>query len=519
MLLCGIIDEISNMSPGFISFFFCQATDTRLSYATAVLRGLIYMLIDQDPSLISHVRQRYDESGKQLFENPNAWHALSAIFVQMLQHVEEPCLIIDALDECTTGLSSLLDLIIQVSSTHPHVKWIVSSRNWPQIKEHMSMIPKNKRTILEMDETSVSEAVKMFIHDRVQQLAKLKSYSQHIFDVVYSYLLLNAQGTFLWVALVCERLASIPRLRTIEKLTAFPPGLDALYERMMQRVCEHEEAPLCKDILGLISTTYRPITIDELTAFIELPGYALEDGYESLEEIIGYCGSFLTVSENTILFVHQSAKDYLLEKAKVEILPAGMAGKHKSILEKSLAIIDKELRRDILSLGKIDGSVSPVYEENMALGPLATIRYSCIYWIDHLQACVQGVTTNGYFQNGGLVDQFLSRKFIFWLEALSLLKSVPKGLEDMLNLEALTKASLLLISMKRLLTKQCSYKANTTLWSGFRRITIFPLSQAYDRASSYGNIQLGPSFHSYMQQNQGLFSRRAAKMGDDTTRH
>ncbi|KAJ6017959.1 hypothetical protein N7451_001338 [Penicillium sp. IBT 35674x] len=360
MLLCGIIDEISKLNPGSISFFFCQATDTRLNYATAVLRGLIYMMIEQDPSLISHVRQRYDESGKQLFENPNAWHALSAIFVEMLQHSEEPCLIIDALDECTTGLSSLLELIVKVSSTHPHVKWIVSSRNWPQIKEHMSMIPENKRMALEMNESSVSEAVKIFIHDRVQHLAKLKRYSQQIFDAVYSYLLLNAQGTFLWVALVCERLASIPRLRTIEKLTAFPPGLDALYERMMQQVCEHEEAPLCKDILGLISTTYRPITIDELTAFIELPEYVLEDGYESLEEIIGYCGSFLTVSENTIFFVHQSAKDYLLEKAKVEILPDGMAGKHIFILENSLAIMDKKLRRNILSLRKIDGSINPV---------------------------------------------------------------------------------------------------------------------------------------------------------------
>lgn len=442
MLLCGIIDELSSMDPGSISFFFCQATDTRLNDATAVLRGLIYMLIDQDPSLISHVRQRYDESGKQLFENPNAWHALSAIFVEILEHVERPCFIIDALDECTTGLSSLLDLIVQASSTHPHIKWIVSSRNWPQIKEHMGMIPENQRMALEMNESSVSEAVKIFIYDRVQQLAKLKNYSQQIFDAVYSYLLSNAHGTFLWVSLVCQRLAGIPRLRTIEKLTAFPPGLDAMYERMMQQVCENEEAPLCKDILGLISTTYRPITIDELTAFIELPEYALEDGYELLEEIIGYCGSFLTVSENTIFFVHQSAKDYLLEKANIEIFPAGMMSKHVFIFEKSLVIMDKKLRRDILSLGKIDGSINPVYEENMALGPLAKIRYSCIYWIDHLQAFYRGAASRDCLQSGGMVDQFLSKKFVFWLEALSFLKSVSKGLEDMLILEVLTKVSL-----------------------------------------------------------------------------
>ncbi|KAJ5935569.1 HET-domain-containing protein [Penicillium verhagenii] len=441
MLLCGIIDELSAMKQGSMSYFFCQATDTRLNCATAVLRGLIYMLIDQEPSLISHVRQRYDESGKQLFENPNAWHALSAIFVEMLGHIDDPCLIIDALDECTADLSSLLDLIVQVSSTHPHVKWVISSRNWPEIKEKMIMIPKKKRITLEINESSVSEAVKIFIYDRVQQLAKLKKYSQQIFDAVHSYLLSNAQGTFLWVALVCEKLAGISRMRTIEKLTAFPPGLDALYGRMMQQVCEHEEALLCKDILGLVAITHRPITIHELTTFVDVPEQALEDGYESLKEIVGYCGSFLTISGNIILFVHQSAKDYLLEKANLDILPSGLVGKNIFILEKSLDIMDKKLRRDMLTTENTHRGIEPVHGKVLPFDPLSTFRYSCVYWIDHLLSCNQGTAIRDYFNHGGLVDQFLSNKFLFWLEALSHLRSVSKGLEDMLKLETLAKAS------------------------------------------------------------------------------
>lgn len=45
MLLCGIIDELSKMAMDKtnISFFFCQATNSRINNATAVLRGLIYM--------------------------------------------------------------------------------------------------------------------------------------------------------------------------------------------------------------------------------------------------------------------------------------------------------------------------------------------------------------------------------------------------------------------------------------------------------------------------------------------
>jgi NACHT domain len=54
MLLCGIIDEMSALARlrdqsanTLLSFFFCQATDSRINNAAAVLRGLIYLLINQ----------------------------------------------------------------------------------------------------------------------------------------------------------------------------------------------------------------------------------------------------------------------------------------------------------------------------------------------------------------------------------------------------------------------------------------------------------------------------------------
>ncbi len=47
MLLCGIINELKSTSDrSLVLFFFCQATDASINNATAVLRGLIYLLID-----------------------------------------------------------------------------------------------------------------------------------------------------------------------------------------------------------------------------------------------------------------------------------------------------------------------------------------------------------------------------------------------------------------------------------------------------------------------------------------
>jgi Cdc6-like AAA superfamily ATPase len=52
MLLCGIINELTKSalaSDTTVVFFFCQATDARINHATAILRGLIFMLVDQHP--------------------------------------------------------------------------------------------------------------------------------------------------------------------------------------------------------------------------------------------------------------------------------------------------------------------------------------------------------------------------------------------------------------------------------------------------------------------------------------
>jgi hypothetical protein len=86
MLLCGIINELIKSityTPN-VSFFFCQATNAHINNAAAVLRGLIYMIVKQQPSLISYLRESYDDSGKGRFEGVNTLVALVKIFISIL---------------------------------------------------------------------------------------------------------------------------------------------------------------------------------------------------------------------------------------------------------------------------------------------------------------------------------------------------------------------------------------------------------------------------------------------------
>ncbi|KAK3364118.1 hypothetical protein B0T25DRAFT_620386 [Lasiosphaeria hispida] len=455
MLLCGIIDKLqsSTLGRGLLSFFFCQATDARINNATAVLRGLIYLLLDQQPSLIPHARNKYDHAGRALFEDANGWVALSEIFTNILQDpsLEGAYLIIDALDECINDLPKLLKFIVEMSSTFPHVKWIVSSRNWPEIEKDLNAATRKVRLCLELNEASVSEAVTAYVKFKVHRLAERNKYKPDTRDAVQSYLSENAHGTFLWVALVCQNLDNIPERKAQKKLTAFPPGLDALYQRMMDHISDSndsEDADLCKSILAIMSAVRRPIMLDELAAFVAMPGEASAD-YEVLAEIIGLCGSFLTLRERTISFIHQSAKDFLLGPAAHELFPSGIKDIHHTVFSQSLRVMNSTLCRDIYSLGAPGSSIDDAKLPDP--DPLAAARYTCVYWVDHLHDWQSSDNTKhlDVFQDGGIIDNFLRTHYLHWLEALSLCRSMSQGILSMAKLESILQLPSLVYDMRR----------------------------------------------------------------------
>ena len=133
MLLMGIIRELSSQSAKVapcVSHFFCQGTDTALNSATAALRSLIWLLLVQQPHLISHLRSKHKNAGASLFRDDSAFIALSTAFESVLKNSDlfPVYFIVDALDECEQGLPGLIQLISDSFVLTEKVKWLVSSR-------------------------------------------------------------------------------------------------------------------------------------------------------------------------------------------------------------------------------------------------------------------------------------------------------------------------------------------------------------------------------------------------------
>ncbi|KAH8902623.1 WD40 repeat-like protein [Coniochaeta sp. PMI_546] len=395
ILLCGIIDELikSTTYTANVSFF-CKATNADINNAAA------------QPSLISHLREGYDDSGKRRFEGENAWVALSKIFNNILGDpaLQSTCLIIDALDECTTGLGQLLQLIVQTSSAYPRVKWIVSSRNWPSIEKGLNQATQKASLCLELNEKSISAAVTVYIRRHLPLGG---------FDL--------------------PGLADISGWEAEEMLTAFPPGLDALYKRMIDQIYNSKNAKLYKNLLAVISTVHRPITLDELASLVDMPPQS-SGNYKALAEIVGLYSSLLILRERTISFVHQLAKDFIVGKAMSTILrrdiyKLGAPGfptdqverpdldplaKNGGSLE-ALSLL-RSISKGILSIAKLDGLLQvrliqpplQVYASALVFSPTSGVtRIQCKKeepeWIirkpamaDNWSACLQTLESHGY---------------------------------------------------------------------------------------------------------------------------
>jgi DNA replication protein DnaC len=432
MLLCGIIDELEkSLRP--ISFFFCQANvkEEDLSSDIAVMRGLIYVLLEHQPSLTSAIRESYNRHKDRLFNSINSSELLSGILNTMLQ---DPCLhdtilLVDALDECNINRGKLTNLIVSLSKSC-NIKWIVSSRDWPEIREELSdatgLIPLD----LEQEHESVSEAVKSYIRKKVDDLAKTKWKNDlELKEKVFDYMQSHADNTFLWVALVCERLANsdIRKRLVMEELVKFPTSLTALYQAMMDRITGSSEADRLKQILASVCVVHRPLTTAEIPPLVELmAGYNEDD----VKDVIASCGSFLILQDGAIFFVHQSAKEFLLSQAHATIFPHGIAHKHWNVFSRCLEAMESTLRQDIYGLGS-PGAPRPVIAPSP--DPLSSIRYSCLYWAQHVSK--SSLTERKDPSSLKKVLHFFRTSFTCWLEALSLINELSTAVYSIATLE------------------------------------------------------------------------------------
>jgi hypothetical protein len=442
MLISGIIDELQK-TTSLVSFFFCQANDPNTNSAVAVLRGLIYQLVQRHPPLIAHVKARHAPGGDQIFEQ---WFSLSGMLTDILRYPGLPSmyLAIDALDECEHDRPKLLALIIESLSWSSRVKWIVSSRNWPQIVQVLGPANSTGRLAvnLEINAETVSEAVNAYINYKTSKLPLLQEDVElrlQIRDQVRK----GANGTFLWVALAFKELEDLGDAtiadgqEILDLLENMPSGLEELYARMLGQIerLPYKDPGYCWTILQVMVLAYRPINLAELSILTGFPE-GLRRRLTTLKTLVEKCGSFLTVKGDIVNFIHQSAKDFVVNDPRaverVLPLPFGLQDGHRAVYIRSVTAMEATLKRNMYDLSSpgLRGSEVQIPDQD----PLVTVRYSCLHWIDHVcEAYCEPGSFDKYahdFEENGVISTFLKKYTLYWFEALGLMQRMSDCISD-----------------------------------------------------------------------------------------
>jgi hypothetical protein len=387
MMMMGLIDELSHGKeagqPYLLAYFFCQSTRPELNNAVSVLQGLIYLFVMQKEELMRHVQKRYEAAGKQLFEGPNAINALSEILSDILNNASLPTtyLLVDALDECTTSLSNLLHIIADESlAWRSKAKWLVTSRNVPEIERFLHSDSLGVKVSLELSASHVAKAVAAFVDFKVQRLAAVKNYDLKTRTEVQQQLRGKAEGTFLWVSLVCKELEVVPLHRTQAVLQALPPGLELLYDRMMAQILVQKDvktANYCKDILRSITLAYGPLLLKELVVTAGLPGDQFSN-VQGIIDLVSRCGSFLTIRQDIVSFIHPSAKDYFTSGGGRQVFDGTVAEEQGRVNYRPPDAQITTATQELVLLFQEHEVLQPIYKAAIAsstIGPERFARY------------------------------------------------------------------------------------------------------------------------------------------------
>lgn len=437
MLLCGLINEVEpstrlsdRNADTLLSYFFCQATDVRFNNGTAVLRNLIHLLIIQRPSLIWRLREKYDLIGRALFEKSDPWDdRLAGIFIDILRDLSGTTtyLVIDALDECI-DMYRLVGFILGFNDPdYSHVKWIVSSRETHIINQFMRSNDFETGLSIELNNTaSVSDAVNIYIDRRVAEIESLQD-NDALQERIRHTLRHKTDGTFLWVSLVIQQLQTVKSGDIETVINAVPTDLNEIYAKMIEQIHKQYERKYCLLLLSAAALAYRPLHLLEVAV---VSGLSLINA-ERVEELVKMCGSFLTIRGDHVFIIHRSAKDYI-NQDNISLQLPGVAKRHVDMIKHSFSAIAR-LKKNIYN---IEFGLRPKYLDTQTRhsDTLAPVRYSCIFWADHLCQNGSDPECKRTLTDDGVVFRFLKTHFLRWLESLSLLRSLSAGVKSIREL-------------------------------------------------------------------------------------
>ena len=245
----------------------------------------------------------------------------------------------------------------------------------------------------------------------------------------------KAEGLFQWAATACRVILQNPAGLTLKErfdlrlgkiLGGGPNSLDDLYRSILAQLFDLDEPVLVerfRSVMAQVLCASTPLSVESLDE-IRLSAFGVQKGEVSL--VVGYMGSLLSgVSTRTspIRPLHTSFRDFLTYKDRSQEWFVNVSKGHPVMALGCLRVMNKYLSFNIcrLATSYVPNRRISDLEDRLTKFVPEYLSYAACNWKDHLP----DIQFPPVLQQE--LARFLRGKLLFWLELLSLLKSVSRA--------------------------------------------------------------------------------------------
>lgn len=433
------------------SFFFKKGESDRGTagrFFTTIARDLIFHV----PEVVSGITKAID-----------ADPAISqkALHIQFEQLILKPLsetilpkalalvIVIDALDECERDedVRIILQLLSRAGDLKPiSLRIFVTCRPELHIRIGFKQMPDGtyRNLILhEVPKENIEHDMTVFFKQEFARIRQERNLPlQWPEEKNIKTLVEMATPLFIFAATICRYVGEpvgIPQMRLSDILKyetenvsqlekTYLPILDPLFALRGEREKERLSR-VFTEIVGSIVVLETPLSVVSLAHLLNTPKEDISCRLDSLHSVLS-----IPVQEDLpVRLLHLSFRDFLLDTQNhAKSFWVDKKETHKRLARKCLQLMSssKGLKQNMCNLkdGTLLSEINNQIVDN-ALSP--ELQYACRYWVHHLKQ------SEGFINVEDEVHAFLQKHFLYWLEALILMRKSSAGIRMINSLKSL----------------------------------------------------------------------------------
>ncbi|KAF5006657.1 hypothetical protein FDECE_6991 [Fusarium decemcellulare] len=358
------LEALASDSFSLVLYVFCG--DKSHSSEIAILRSLLYQIIDKSPAMTRHAAAVTERTGHTLASREDLW----TIFIDIVRDPEVgPILcLIDGLDECNQEA----------------IRWLLKSVHAIFDKGSQSTLsPPNPFKLLITN--SIALDVVRVINAKIQEHDIFSELGHEFINEVKETLEKRSGGTFLWVGFAIRELLSAETKTEMRRvLEAMPQGLEALYSHILLRIKVRWREDIAQ-LLHWVIQARHSLTASELAG-------AMGAQVQTILDLVTMSGSLLTWGQRpeytivrfewgrsdhrVVKLLHASVSDFLRGTARSGIKPPVEFRMDAEITEFEMAQI---------CLNAVEIGFSDLQRHDSER--YAFLPYAMDFWAEHARRC------------------------------------------------------------------------------------------------------------------------------------